>query len=127
MERSNFKPVFGQRIILLNSGDCFWTALSSTHTRFKNGKADFWITLAPDSLGEDFKSSNNGWWIRNRGNNFRLPEFGYNMGRGHFYGKIEWTWRCRKCQEETPFESLDSKEVCRDCNHGPQERRIVPS
>ena len=127
MERPKFKPVFGQRTILLNNVGYFWTALSSTYIRLKNGEADFWLTITPDFLPEDFKSSNNGWWIRNRGNNFRMHEFRYSIGRGHFYGKIEWTWRCRKCQEETPFESLDSKEVCRDCNHGPQERRIVPS
>ena len=127
MERPKFKPVFGQRTVLLNSVCYFWTALSSTYTRLKNGEADFWATITPDFLPEDFKSSNNGWWVRNLGNNFHLPEFGYNIGGGHFYGKIEWTWRCRKCQKEAPFESLDSKEVCRDCNHGPQERHIAPS
>ena len=124
MEKPNFKPVFGQSIILLNRIDHFWRPLSSTHTRLKNGKADFWIILTPGSLWDDFKSSNNGWWIKNLGNNFLIPEFRYSMGRGHFYGKIEWTWRCRKCQKEVAYLFLGLQEVCADCNHGPQEKRI---
>ena len=118
MERPKFKPVFGQKVIVLNNAGYFWTAFLSTYTRFKNGEADFWITTTPDFFSEDFKSSNNGWWVRNRGNNFRLPEFGYNFGRGHCYGKIEWFWKCRKCGKEIPQELLDLNEVCPSCNHG---------
>jgi len=116
MEKPKFKPVFGQRTVLLNNVGYFWTALSSTYTRFKNGEADFWVTITPDFLPEDFKSSNKGWWVRNLGNNFRLPEFDYNVGRGHFYGKIEWFWRCRKCEKETPRKLLDINERCSVCN-----------
>ena len=123
MERPKFKPVFGQSAIALNKVGYFWTALSSTYTRFKNGEADFWVTITPDFMSdfmpEDFKSTNNGWWVRNRGNSFHLPEFGYNIGRGHCYGKIEWTWRCRKCQKEVASLFLDLQEICADCNHGP--------
>lgn len=110
-----FKPLTEE--IKLSNTQLFWVPPEATHISFKNGMMRTWILLNPP-LAEDHRSTNNRWFIKKEGNSFYVSEFEYRPS-GYHYGDIDWAWRCRTCENEFPLELLSSKEICRDCNHGP--------
>lgn len=119
-----FKPLAIEYEV--NNWQWYWVAIKATHISLKRGKISSWCLKSKQPLPDDYRSTNNRRFIKKQGNCLITPEF-ESLTSGYKYNPLIWNWRCRRCQKEVEFKSLNPQEICADCNHVQQEKHTALS